>query len=527
MLRRATLIATTLLAMVPIAAWAQTTPESARALQQQVQNWIATTLGPDVRIGKDIPFRITPAGDHYQVEVPLGDGANALVVTATAREQIGGRWAIENIHIPSSAEFKLKMPDSVAASNPTMAGPLNYKLTIAEQAGTVLLDPSFATPTTSTSSVQGLDLVATGPTLEQHSHLDRGTGTTVMTPAPNGRADIVITSQLEGYTIDSKTIDSKTGASKSGDPASSDDRQPLKIGIGRARMNATFDNVSRERFVQLLQTLPKLGAKSSNKASPDTPAPLTPAALLELVTDLATGMTIDEAFDDLSFGAQGMDASLKATKLGLAAKSTDGLLQAMLDLGAEGLTLPDLGLGAMADLIPTKISLRPTVSGIPTEAAIRMINASRDGNAPDASAMAALFARGGITAGLDSLTVELAGSTFTGNGKMLFTSPTEYAGTAQVTATNLDALQQRLAADPTTAQAGPVIIFLKGVGRTVDNKMVWDIVYRDRHLLVNNQDLAALTGGGGGPSAAPAPQGEPKRPVPPPANGQPQLRRKQ
>lgn len=525
MLRRATLIATTLLAMVPIAAWAQTTPESARALQQQVQNWIATTLGPDVRISKDIPFRITPAGDHYQVEVPLGDGPNALVVTATAREQIGGRWAIENIHIPSPAEFQLKMPDSVAASNPTMAGPLNYKLTIAEQAGTVLLDPSFATPTTSTSSIQGLDLVATGPTLEQHSHLDRGTGTTVMTPAPNGRADIVITSQLEGYTIDSKTIDSKKGAPKSGDPASSDDRQPLKIGIGRARMNATFDNVSRERFVQLLQTLPKLGAKSSNKASPDTPAPLPTAALLELVSDLATGMTIDEAFDDLSFGVQGMDASLKATKLGLAAKSTDGLLQAMLDLGAEGLTLPDLGLGAMADLIPTKISLRPTVSGIPTEAAIRMIKASGDGNAPAPSDIAALFARGGITAGLDSLTVELAGSTFTGNGKMLFTSPTEYAGAAQITATNLDALQQRLAADPTTAQAGPVIIFLKGVGRTVDNKMVWDLVYRDRRLLVNNQDLTALTGGG--PSAAPAPQGEPKRPVPPPANGQPQLRRKQ
>lgn len=493
---RFALLALTLLPLAPAAAWAQTTPESAQALEQQLRDWVTQTLGPDAKIAKR-PVQITPSGDHYAIAVPFGDAPDAPRVTADARMTDGGRWNIDNIRLPSPAEFRINLPPPKDASDATgMTGPVTYKYTIGQQAGQILFDPSYATASTLNSTVGNVDVQASGERLKQSSHLDRGTSTTIIRPASNGRVDLVMDSTLEGYQINS----------------AAGDTEPVKIGMGRVRFNGEVDGVSRERSVQIVQALVQLGAamQTSTGSAPPKLDPKSAATLLEALADLASGMQFDESFERLTVSYGDMGGTLRAARIGLAAKSDGGLLQTRIDLGAEGLDMPDLPLGPMAELIPNKVTIRPAVSGVPATGLLKLAKASENGGSPSPADIQALFSQGGITAGLESFAIDVAGASISGMGKLLFTSPEQFSGTAQVAATNLDLLQQRVLAHPELAQAAPVIIFLKGIGRSAENRMVWDVTYRDGHLLVNNQDLTAMMGGNqaeqGGPKSPPRPQ---------------------
>jgi hypothetical protein len=88
--------------------------------------------------------------------------------------------------------------------------------------------------------------------------------------------------------------------------------------------------------------------------------------------------------------------------------------------------------------------------------------------------------------------VEAAGATVTGSGTMTFDSLEAFSGNATLVATDLAALQQKLAADPALAPGLSALIFLKGVGRTEGERMVWDIDFHDQRLTVNNQDFTAM-----------------------------------
>ena len=120
--------------------------------------------------------------------------------------------------------------------------------------------------------------------------------------------------------------------------------------------------------------------------------------------------------------------------------------------------------------------------------------------------MQQLFAHGGIQSDLTEFVLEIAGATFTATGHSVQTAPRDATVTGTITATGLDALQQRLLASPLASIGGPALIFLKGAGRTVDDQVIWDIAYRDRQLKVNDQNLSAMlqsfSGGGKGPGAA-------------------------
>ena len=49
-------------------------------------------------------------------------------------------------------------------------------------------------------------------------------------------------------------------------------------------------------------------------------------------------------------------------------------------------------------------------------------------------------------------------------------------------------------ANPSLAQAVPVIVFAKGIGRTEGGKLVWDMQFDSSKLLVNGVDLMKMTG---------------------------------
>jgi hypothetical protein len=505
MLRRAAFVAVTLAPALPGLAWAQATPDRAASLQQQIQGWLQTTVGSAATITSS-PVHVTAAGDHYDLSVPLGFAPDAPNLTGKMTDAGNGRWAVDDVRLPSPGVFQFQLPASTKPGAPT--GVITTTLTVGEQNQHMLLDPTFATPSTWTSAVKDLAATTTGQIMTQLSHIDSAIGASTMTPVSDGRVDLSVNSSLDGYTIKTSTqAPDKTPAPQ--------DAKPLSIAMGKVTLVANVLGLSRERGLDLMHAVFKLGAAANAASAPGIPAldHETSMALLSALADLATGISVDEKVTDLSVSMQGLSGSLGLFAFGLTAKTDAGKLAAQMPLAAAGLTLPELGLGSTAKLIPTKLALTPNLSSVPTAALMQLTKKAADKQTPGADDVAALFAQGPITLGIDDFALDVAGSSFAGSIKVLASTPNTVSGTGQITAENIDRLQQAISADPQTAQGVPVLIFLKGIGRAEQNRMVWDMVYRDGHLIVNGQDMTALMT----PPASPPPP----RTLPTPPNRKP------
>ncbi len=494
-MRRAALLALSLIPLAASPSRAQSAPTEAHAqeIQQQIRDWIVTSLGPDIKIASNL-ISVTAEGDHYAFAAPFGNGPDAPVATAAATPSADGRWAIDNIRVPSPSRIHVDLPGKApGTTTPSPSHLTTYALRIGQQSGQMMLDPSFATPTTSTSTMQNLDMNTEDAPVAQRTHVDRASTSLVAQPAAPGRINVAVQSSMEGYKLDSE-LPNASGM--------------FSLGMGQLTFASNMENVSRERLFEVVRAVGKLASLAPSQGSTPTEAQVAEAkalaaGLVPIVTDLTTGMTLDEKVDNISFATGGMEGALRTFKIGFGGRGNDGLLQAHLDLAAEGLTLPELGLGSKVGLIPTKVSLRPMLSGVPTDAVVKLLQTASEGGSPAPDDIAALFARGNVVAGLDSLVIDVAGAEMLAQGKVTVTSPSDISGSGQVSMTNLDQLQQRIAAEPEMASAVPAIIFLKGIGRVEQNRMVWDITYQAGHLLVNKQDMTMLMGGAGDQPARP------------------------
>ncbi|MDP9095585.1 MAG: hypothetical protein M3N26_03335 [Pseudomonadota bacterium] len=499
MLRRAALVAFTLVPMVPAVAWAQVTPDRAAMLQRQIQDWLENTLA----LAGRTPVRVTAADDHFDVAVPLGIAPNAPVMTGKMTDAGSGRWAVDDITVPSPSVFHYQLPPSKTPGTPS--GEVVSTLTVGAQQQHMLLDPSFTTPSSSMSALKDLSLTTTGMDITQLTHIDAAAGTSTVTPASDGRVDVAINSALEGYTV------------KMSGKLSGTDSSAVAVAMGKVSLVANLAGVSRERAIDVVHAV-------SSKAQRSAPAAMDrqkTAALLAALADLARGVSIDEKVNDLTVTTSSMTGTLKQLSIGLTSSTAAGKIQARVPLAAEGLALPDIGLGSMASFIPTKLAFTPTVGSVPTEGLMRVSRKLAEKQDPASEDVAALFSQGPITAGIEDFSLDVGGAEFTGAVSALVSSPNRFTGTGRITAVDIDKLQQAMAADPQTAQFAPVVIFLKGISRSEQSRLVWDLIYNDGRLLVNGQDMAALMGPAAPPAQAqpqsqprPRPQGTPARPAP-------------
>jgi hypothetical protein len=260
-----------------------------------------------------------------------------------------------------------------------------------------------------------------------------------------------------------------------------------------------MNGVSRAKATGVTQALATLvstamSAPTGKDGTPQAPSPEVVRTLLAALQDLASTMDVDETFDGIAVRYGDTNVKLDRAAFGLGVRSESGMLQARMDLGAQGLALPDMPLGGMEVLIPSRLALRPFVSGLSVADLMRIAQKSSDGQDPAPADIAALFSHGGIIGGLESMAVEVGGARFTGNGRVTATSPNAFSGIGQVTAENFDALMQKVSSVPALAQGVPAMALVKGMGRIVDNRLVWDITYRDNKLLVNNVDVGAMAG---------------------------------
>ena len=194
-------------------------------------------------------------------------------------------------------------------------------------------------------------------------------------------------------------------------------------------------------------------------------------------------------------------AAVDTMRLGMGGEAAGGLVRGWLDLGLDGLSVPGLP-PETAALVPRRVTFRPTVSGVPSEALNGLLAAATE---PGADApgrldpeIAALFAQGSLAVGIDALAFAIGPAEFSGAGSVLLLSPAEREGQARITATGFDALTEQARGDPALTMALPVLVLARGLAKAEGDRLVWSIATdRAGKLTVNGVDLSALMGGKG------------------------------
>ena len=165
------------------------------ALEQQLRAWLSGLTGVAV---PELPLRITPEGDHYRVALSLARADGSGPITATLRPLDGGRWAVEDIALPPSSRFAMRVP---APDDPTRMVPAEATLSLTGQDGRMLIDPSLASPSSFEARLSGVVLDVTGGGQHQRQRIDRYETHGTATPAAGGRLDFVQDATIEGWRI--------------------------------------------------------------------------------------------------------------------------------------------------------------------------------------------------------------------------------------------------------------------------------------------------------------------------------------
>ena len=101
------------------------------------------------------------------------------VLTGKMTDAGSGRWAIDDISVPSPSVFHYRLPPAKTPGAPQ--GEITSTLTVSSQQQRILLDPTFATASTSTSTIKDMSITTAGTNLTQLTHIDGGTGTATVT----------------------------------------------------------------------------------------------------------------------------------------------------------------------------------------------------------------------------------------------------------------------------------------------------------------------------------------------------------
>jgi len=474
-------------AVVTPAVAADISAAQADALQERMQSWLRGVLGPDI----DPAVQVRSEGDHYRIESPFGSPRagqpGPVTLSASARPADDGRWTFEGPELPSPAHFTMSLPAPPGnGTAPGVPTPVEYTITASSQDSRGTYDPSFATPSTFTSTGRDIQVRAQSTSADQLTKIGQSSSTSTLRPSGTDRVDLTGENTTEGYASVSR----------------SQDGQPTGISTQHAQGAIEISALSRGRAAIMLPAVIRIAssflvATPSRGAAPAASAMVDPQLLrtiLQSLHGLASGFAMDQTFDGVAMRSGTHGGAASQFRIGMKAKSDGGLLQASMDLSLDGIVLSDPALGAMADLLPTKVALRPVLTGVSTEEALRWLDAMGDEKGARPPGFATLFRHAGVSAGLESFALDVGGANFAGTGKLTTASGGDLAGQAQITASNFDDLIARVNAVPELAGVRPALIFAKGVSQTVEGRLVWNLAYRDNKLLVNGTDLSAMTG---------------------------------
>lgn len=479
-------------------------PMQAQALQQQLKEWLAGMLGPTVTL-PDIPWRITGEHDHYQVTWPIpgvDTPSDRLAVTASVRPLDGGRWSIDNVQAPSTADFTVTVPDT--AGDLAKAGPMKIAFSLGKQDTHAEIDPALASPSSLHVDIDNVAVSTDNATQHQEQHVDRYFGEATLTPASNGRMDLTMDGTMDGW---------KTASTVNGGEA-------MAVAAKSVRAKGQIAGVRRDRVASLVAAsgalfgaLPPDIVQQGSKAELPQPAKAQLRVLIEALQDMLTSVRLEESIDGLQVELAGMGGmSMDHLLVGFGGEAPDGKLHVWCDIGLDGLntaTLPP----KLASYLPHHIAVRPSLSGVQTADLLKLATDATEDNADDRLSpdMAALFSHGGAVLGVDALSFDLGPAKVEGVGHITMLSATTWHGEAHLTATGLDALIAQARTNPDLQQVLPILIMLRGLAKPDGDHLVWDVVSDGPSMTVNGLDLSQLGGGDDKPKKKP-PGGQPGQP---------------
>lgn len=450
--------------------------------------WLADLLGPGVPIDASL-LRLKAAGDHFDVTVPLPFEAKGEPprLTGQARPLENGKWAFTGLRLVTPVRVTSAVPISPKPGAPPALQPVTIEIRIDSQDISGVIDPAFASPTSWTGTLRGLSARGDNPLLKDDIALAAQDTTVSIRPAGEGRLDISGDSTMRGYRV----------------VATSDNTGVVTMGIDVMRINAALNGLSRERGARLVRFIAGLPAFYATKPGPAPGAaprlaPEMVKAALEAIEDLASVATLDETIEGISVKANGIEGRLARARIGVDAHAQDGLLRAAMDIGAEDLSVPGLPLGPFEQLLPRRIALRPFLANVAVKDLMAVLRGMADGGQPDPVAVKALYGHGGIATGIENLQLDLGGASFTGGLKLTMSAPEQATGTGQLVAQGFDTLLATLQALPQAQQILPMLLFAKGIGHQTADKLVWDLAYDGKRMLVNGVDLTAMAPPGKG-----------------------------
>jgi hypothetical protein len=483
--RAAAVLAVALSVAAP--ARAETTPAQAAALEAQIRGFIARQLGA-VLDASTLAVRATPAGDSVKLELPLGGAmlrglieASPGILTAQVKPLDGGRYAIEDMRIPSPLTLSLARTGTDKPSSMTIK--------LAEQTITGMLDTTLATRSNFDTRLRGYSVTVDGAEGPRTSHIDLVDGHTVWSPRGGARADVTGDLAAEKYA----TANALPGGGT------------MNISADRLTGSSKLENLDFDRLGTLVQTAAAFGASIDAAAKGDDKAKLTPAqrtmvrAMLTAFGELMDGMASNQTLESVRLTASGQTGTLKKLSFGFAGSAPGGLLEMRMPILLEGPDSPVIPQGAMREMLPKLVSLVPKFTGVPKAELMAILQRALDVEEPDTDVIQAelieMVGKHPITVGIEKLAIELGLASLRGDGAVKVSAANNIQGDGEFRMTGLDALIRRVNTAPELKPAGPALIFLKGIGKADGRDMVWHITYADKALMVNDTNMTEMMPG--------------------------------
>ena len=490
--------------LVPSAAFADPTAEQALTLQQQLRGWIDQTLGSGIKI-PDALFQIAPETDHYRISIRLSvlpalAEAQGGDLAVSAQALPAGRWLLYDYRFASPFKFRMDLPPMAAESTGTPGpGPLDFSISYGKLNGDAILDPGFATPSILTTSIDGYDADAVSGKMRQQVHIDALVGHASLIPSVDGRIDVIGEGAADCFSIVTKAVDPQ---------------QSVAVLLGRVEVGGQIIGLDRDRVVPLIQNLVQVSTNAlasmpphdgQNTSPGNEPAAEKPKPDRQSLRDLylklrgmATSGEFHETLDDLRAEMGGHMVGLSRFSLGGGVGTQNGTLMGHLMFALDGIAAPDIP-AAVRGYVPRHVLVRPSFSGIDLADLDALIMAvTAPGPEPSmeqpeiAQHIQAMFAHGGITAGLDALEVDLGSTRFGATGKVTALSPDHFKGQADVTAIGFDALVAQVQTSREWAKAAPFLQLLGKLGRPDGERIVWTITADNADVKLNGLDIPAL-----------------------------------
>jgi hypothetical protein len=442
-------------------------PEALRSALVDALSFVAGNLVAP----REHPAQLTRDGEIYRISIPLPGLTSPpdAAVDATARPLDNGAWDVTSLTLPPTGTM------AVGGAGDSM-GSVSFSL--GRQAIHAKIDPSLTLPSPFAGEVRDITVLTDndGQHVEQsvEKYTLGGSVSAAGTVPAVGDARLNVQSQGAAVNWRFNTRD-KAGATVTGVISSAagsfnaeqlDPRQAARLTI--AARSVTAD----------MQT--KRGAR------------LGLAGRLRVLVDafpgLLTRLDAEETLEHIHLDAGGTNqADIGQVRVGLTSEVRNGRLTARVVITVDDPALSAVPVDISA-YVPRHVDFEPAVTGVPTELLLRLL---REATAADSDQtklgtdLNALLDDPKARVGVETLGFSSGPLQVSGSGLLRKQTDGKAGINIHLVATGLDALVAEAQDNPSMQTVLPLVFIAKGMARSVDKSLVWDIALGDSGVTVN------------------------------------------